>query len=99
MCQWETGGMFRFQRGGVALAPQAPKTNSLRTQEGHALVSTMNASQQIDKKMEQRGHLKVLNVISPKYQPAWTYLVILAVKLENNNFSETILIFFLPQSG
>lgn len=40
--------------------------------------------------MEQRGHLKVLNVISPKYQPAWTYLVILAVKLENNNFSETI---------
>lgn len=49
--------------------------------------------------MEQRGHLKALNVISPKYQPAWTYLVILAVKLENNNFSETILIFFLPQSG
>lgn len=48
MCQWETGGMFRFQRGGVALAPQAPETNSLRTQEGHALVSTMNASQQID---------------------------------------------------
>lgn len=67
--------------------------------------------------MEQRGHLKVLNVISiatllvqlhfsvlfnplsPKYQPAWTYLVILAVKLENNHFSETILIFSLPQSG
>lgn len=58
VCQWETGGMFRFQRGGVALAPQAPKTNSLGTQEGHALVSTMNASQQIDKKWNNEAILK-----------------------------------------
>lgn len=67
MCQWDTGGMFRFQWGGVAPPPQAPKTNSLRTQQGHALLNTMCAAfEDLQSsngwKMEQRAQLKAPNV-------------------------------------